>query len=74
MKFSALVTVEVMNSGNRDALGRVRGYDEDAVALELYNDYGEADGIAHIPVERITRVECDGADERRVARLIALQP
>ena len=74
MKSGACVSVEIMNSGLSNASGRIRGYDADAVEIEQIDLYGAADGIVYVPVDALTRIECGGADERRVARLIALQP
>ena len=52
--------------------GLIKEFDEENICLEVYTNYGEADGISTVSVEEVMMVVVDSDDEQDMALLAGL--
>ena len=58
------ISLEIAGSGERDVWGTVERDNGSVLSVRQLDAFGADDGMAHIPHEQITRMDCDSADER----------
>ena len=58
-----VVTIELVDSGNNDAIGFVQQINDKYCTISMLDDYGENDGVSVFNIEDISHLSCDGDDE-----------
>lgn len=58
------ISLELADSGGEDVCGTVAQDNGRVLTVRQLDVYGNDDGMAHVPHEHITRMNCDSADER----------
>lgn len=64
-----IVSCELLNSGYNDVVGFVLSVDDDECKIQIIDDYGFDDGVAHIPIDNITQIAYATQSEQRIKRL-----
>ncbi len=64
-----VISVELSDSDNLDAVGFVRELTDAFCSILLINEYAEEDGLCKIRIENITHLSCDGDDEMTLYEL-----
>lgn len=65
----SIISVELGNSGEMDAMGFVLAVSDRIVHILSIDDYGVKDGDCFIQLNQITQLTCDGIEERKISLL-----
>ena len=63
---SKVLSIELEKSGIDNIIGIVEKVEDDVVTIEVLDEYGQHDGIAHVKISSISQISCDGENEKIV--------
>lgn len=69
MQQGYIVSIEIENSGQNDAVGFVLAVSEKMIHILAVDDFGCNDGECYIYPAQITQITCNGVEERKMASL-----
>lgn len=69
MQQEYIVSIELENSGQNDAVGFVLAVSEKMIRILAVDDFGYNDGVCYVCPDQITQITCNGIEERKIASL-----
>lgn len=67
---NVVVAIQLLNSGYDNIIGIVQEINDDYVTIDIYDEYGNPDGIQTVNTDLITRIACDTEDEHSIGLLV----